>query len=240
MLFFLDILKAHGRELPQGARILDLGGRLGGFVNELRETGYDAHGCDVQILPDELLVDPSLMKQIQMEPYKLPFEDNSFDAVFSNQVFEHVQNYFETLEELHRVMKPGAVMLHVFPTRYSPIEPHILIPFGCLFHPDWYLKLCAYLGFRNNKYQKGHSREAVYQRFKEFYATQVNYLSKKEIRAHFSRRFQNFAFLKRTILQYGTYGHIAKLRPLLLAIPFSGALYSFFGNQVVFAEKAKT
>lgn len=37
-----------------------------------------------------------------------PFEDNKFDSVFSSEVLEHVFNPDVILDELHRVMKPGA------------------------------------------------------------------------------------------------------------------------------------
>jgi SAM-dependent methyltransferase len=38
---------------------------------------------------------------------KVPFADNSFDAVISIAVFEHVRNPFEIAKELLRVLKPG-------------------------------------------------------------------------------------------------------------------------------------
>jgi Methylase involved in ubiquinone/menaquinone biosynthesis len=45
----------------------------------------------------------------------LPFDDASFDSVFSSEVFEHIFNLPEILDELHRVIKPGGHMLITLP-----------------------------------------------------------------------------------------------------------------------------
>ena len=45
----------------------------------------------------------------------IPLESNTFDSVLSTEVFEHIFNLEEMIAELHRVMKPGAVMLITTP-----------------------------------------------------------------------------------------------------------------------------
>jgi ubiquinone/menaquinone biosynthesis C-methylase UbiE len=37
----------------------------------------------------------------------IPFEEDFFDNVFCSEVFEHVFNIEELLDEIHRVLKPG-------------------------------------------------------------------------------------------------------------------------------------
>ena len=49
----------------------------------------------------------------------LPYEDNSFDMVFSSHVIEHVPNNAKAIEEIHRVLKPGGINFMVIPTRTS-------------------------------------------------------------------------------------------------------------------------
>lgn len=46
---------------------------------------------------------------------KFPFMDRSFDSVISNQVFEHVFNPDEFLEEIRRVLKPGGTLVMTVP-----------------------------------------------------------------------------------------------------------------------------
>ena len=41
----------------------------------------------------------------------LPFPDNSFDQLFTSQVFEHIENLDDILKELHRVLKPQGLIL---------------------------------------------------------------------------------------------------------------------------------
>ena len=45
----------------------------------------------------------------------LPFADESFDSIFSSEVFEHLFNLPKILDELHRVLKPGGYMLVTLP-----------------------------------------------------------------------------------------------------------------------------
>lgn len=56
---------------------------------------------------------------------KLPFENDTFDAVLSFDVFEHVQSVDQTLQECHRVLKPGGRLFVVFPSYYHPVGHHL-------------------------------------------------------------------------------------------------------------------
>lgn len=55
----------------------------------------------------------------------LPFEDDTFDAILSFDVFEHVQNVQRTLHECYRVLKTGGRLFIVFPSYYHPKETHL-------------------------------------------------------------------------------------------------------------------
>jgi ubiquinone/menaquinone biosynthesis C-methylase UbiE len=46
----------------------------------------------------------------------LPFENDSFDVVYSSHVLEHVKSEEQTLDEMKRVLKPGGVLIIGMPT----------------------------------------------------------------------------------------------------------------------------
>jgi len=57
---------------------------------------------------------------------KLPFEDGEFEVVYSNQVFEHVHNMIGLVEEIHRVLVAGGILVvHVpyFRSSWAAIDP---------------------------------------------------------------------------------------------------------------------
>lgn len=57
---------------------------------------------------------------------RLPYEDNIFDYVISDQVLEHVENPFLAISESHRVLKKGGIAIHTtcFINQYhlSPLD----------------------------------------------------------------------------------------------------------------------
>jgi len=53
---------------------------------------------------------------------RLPFNDESFDSVFSSEVLEHIFNPDEILPELNRVMKKGGLLLITVPFSWNEHE----------------------------------------------------------------------------------------------------------------------
>ncbi len=56
---------------------------------------------------------------------RLPFPDESFDAVFSYDVLEHVRDPLRCLRECRRVLKPGGRAFLVFPPFFHPTGAHL-------------------------------------------------------------------------------------------------------------------
>ncbi|RLJ67593.1 class I SAM-dependent methyltransferase [Sulfurisoma sediminicola] len=120
-----------GRKLT----VLDYGCGAGQIVKGLRQQGIDAFGCDVFYDGGsyESAVDRELLGQVifpmDANTNVIPFPDGTFDLVVSNQVMEHVPDLDRVLAEIHRVMKPGAQVLSLFPDRSVWREGHVGIPF---------------------------------------------------------------------------------------------------------------
>ena len=54
-------------------------------------------------------------------PY--PFQDNVFDEIVCNSSLEHVDDFFKTVTELHRIAKPDA-MIKIFCPHYSSADAY--------------------------------------------------------------------------------------------------------------------
>jgi SAM-dependent methyltransferase len=54
---------------------------------------------------------------------RFPFEDDSFDVVFSFQVIEHVEDMHAYLDEIRRTCRPGGTVVIVTPNRNHRLEP---------------------------------------------------------------------------------------------------------------------
>lgn len=106
----------------RGARVLEIGCGMGELLSALADIGYDCTGLDVSRTRIESLRSlgtPRLRFQ-RAEGSRLPFEDNSFDAVISIQLFEHLhpEDAAMHLRETHRVLKPGGRYLLETPNRW--------------------------------------------------------------------------------------------------------------------------
>src|SRR5688572_6985273 len=117
-----------------GGHVLDYGCGAGHIVRKFREKGLDGFGCDVFYGGAEERgidkIDEPLRPYIRkIENGVIPFDDASFDAVTSNQVFEHVENLDLVLREVVRVLKPGGQLLAMFPDKSIWREGHCGIPF---------------------------------------------------------------------------------------------------------------
>lgn len=139
-------------------RVLDFGCGTGTLVDFLRQQRIEAWGCDHSDFRSGDFAEAPYLKTIALVPYRLPFDDQSFDVVVSTSVLEHAANKPTLFREIFRVLRPGGVMLHLFPAKwYIPVEPHIYVPLANWFWPyapRWWLELWAILGIRN-EFQQG-------------------------------------------------------------------------------------
>lgn len=114
MNFFGDRLKRYS-----AGRILDFGTGSGGSARVIMETvkeyesvtGLDITEPDQEIDPE--LIQNTAFMYIQQNGLPLPFEDESFDTVYSCYVLHHLprQMVEAVLQELKRVLKPGGCFL---------------------------------------------------------------------------------------------------------------------------------
>ncbi|TCO60519.1 methyltransferase family protein [Actinocrispum wychmicini] len=117
---------------------LDFGCGAGRVISHSLNEGIgDFWGADTYYGDGEITardehetIPPATRERIRLlEPGRpLPYDDDSFDFVCSNQVFEHVDDLAGTIDELARVTRPGGVHLHLFPTLELLREAHLGVP----------------------------------------------------------------------------------------------------------------
>lgn len=188
-----------------GARLLDFGCGAGNLVRAALARGIDAYGCDIDFsrkwtteaeLAD--LLSTGRVRQIEGanenespetgEPYRLPFDDGFFDVIISDTVLEHVRNYPEMISEFSRVLKPGGLMMHIFPARFRLVEPHVFVPLASFFTPRWWLRAWAALGVRN-EYQRHFTARETAEFNEGWLRKHTNYMTVAELRRLFEPAF---------------------------------------------------
>lgn len=97
--------KEHLSSMPDGITLLDVGTGQGQFFelyHRFKTVGIDFRPfSSVQVVAD-------ITK-------RLPFQGGSFDVVVASNTLEHIPNTEEALAELHRVLKPGGLLLVTIP-----------------------------------------------------------------------------------------------------------------------------
>ncbi len=105
------------------ARILDIGCGIGTYVRRFRAYSDAVYGVEVE---EERVREASLeLPNIQVgRGEALPFPDDHFDLVFSNEVIEHVDDDRRTIAEAVRVTRIGGHIVTFAPNRLYPFETH--------------------------------------------------------------------------------------------------------------------
>ena len=99
--------------LPPGARVLDAPcGGTAALILALRERGFDAVGADIDAQAAARL--GVAFQKVNLDA-SLPWPDQTFNAVISTEGIEHLENHFSFLREVHRILKPGGVLVLTTP-----------------------------------------------------------------------------------------------------------------------------
>ena len=96
-----------------GARVLEVGAGTGHQALDLSERGIDITAIEV---PDSNYAQARVFPIIDYDGHHIPFDDDSFDIVFSSNVMEHICDLHQTNREIQRVLRSDGYCVHVIPT----------------------------------------------------------------------------------------------------------------------------
>jgi SAM-dependent methyltransferase len=187
--------------LAPSGRILDYGCGQGEVVAAGVERGLDIYGAEVFYGgahgQREALARRGLLERrvFHITKGQTPFEDSTFDFVFHNQVFEHVPDLDEALQEIRRVLKPGGMMLSLFPSQDILPEGHCGVPLAHRFRKGSRLRYLWLLGARRcglGRFHGDKSPEQWARDFARWLEDWCYYRSRKDI-VHAYRR-SGFSF----------------------------------------------
>ena len=92
-------------------------------MRRFRQYSDDVHGIEVE--PERVAEASRDLPNIVLAVGEaLPYPDDHFDLVFSNEVIEHVDDDRATAAEMVRVTKPGGAIVAFAPNRLYPFETH--------------------------------------------------------------------------------------------------------------------
>lgn len=96
---------------------------------EIVGADFDSRVCE----------NPLVHRGVVLDGTELPFEDGTFDLVFSRYVLEHVPDAGGFLREVYRVLKPGGSFLFLTPNKWH----YVAIVSRCTPHTfhGWYNRL---------------------------------------------------------------------------------------------------
>jgi SAM-dependent methyltransferase len=242
---YAEVLLALAAELgvpvTRSSRVLDFGSGEGRQVYALRTRGVPAFGADIRDrgaamarrLEGDGFAKPGeeVLRVISLEPYRLPFDDKSFDVIFSSQVLEHVQDWTSMIGEIDRVLAPGGVAIHIFPSRYRPIEAHVFVPFASLYQGMGYLSFWAWCGIRKPE-QEGMHWRAVARENHEYLTTRTHYLRRSEMLALVRPRFARARFAEAEFIRH-SYGAARRLRAITRWCPPVARAFSGLQRRVL-------
>jgi SAM-dependent methyltransferase len=115
-----QVMGVYDRLLATGSRILDL---MSSWVSHLPERLADCETIGLGLNAQELKTNPQLSRHVvhdlNQEP-RLPFEDDTFDAVICTASIEYLIQPLEVMAEVVRVTRPGGLFVTTFSDRWFP------------------------------------------------------------------------------------------------------------------------
>lgn len=115
--------------LPSRGRILEIGAGTGRQALALSERGFEISAIDI---PSSSYLEHRVFPVQDYDGTTIPFEDGSFDVVYSSNTLEHVRDLPRMHAEIARVLKPGGKSIHLMPSHGWRAWTTLTAPVGAI------------------------------------------------------------------------------------------------------------
>jgi len=109
----------HALRLAPGDFVLDFGCADGYFISTIKDRMPSVNAYGVDLVKHSAWTQRGYAVEFHAGRLPLPFTDGYFDAVYSSQVLEHLQDPALAASELCRVLRPGGRMWIATPNSYE-------------------------------------------------------------------------------------------------------------------------
>jgi len=121
----------------QDKKVLEVGCGIGIDGMEFAKNGSDYTGVDISEKSLELAktyfaLNEQKVNLLVADAENLPFENNTFDLVYSWGVLHHTPNTQKAIEEIYRVLKPEGKIIVMLYNKYSMVGLQLYIRYGFL------------------------------------------------------------------------------------------------------------
>ena len=109
----------------ENALVLDSGGGNGTYATKIQERyGAQVELCEIELERVQEAHRNGVLHGLVSTTENTPYAANTFDTIISNEVIEHVDDDYQTLREMARILKVGGRAAIFCPNRWYPFETH--------------------------------------------------------------------------------------------------------------------
>ncbi len=121
--YMIEVLRAYLRQIPDGkpAKLLNVGSGKSTVIEKELLRGEKPFVCDRVDIVRHVIDEPFTGECFHCSVESMDMvQTDSYDAVFSNYVLEHVGDVSSAVRELYRVAKPGGMCVLTVPNPTAP------------------------------------------------------------------------------------------------------------------------
>jgi SAM-dependent methyltransferase len=105
--------------LPQGSIIADIGAGTGGYSQLIANQGFSVYAVEPSSVMQNQAIQHPQIQWLTGYAEAIPLPDKSVDGVVSILTIHHFYNLVKAFQEMHRIVKNGAIVLLTFDIRLA-------------------------------------------------------------------------------------------------------------------------